>query len=153
TPPAIRDAMTSLFSRSLVVSCRGRRSAAAPCPPFKQACPPPATRPRLLSYARKAELSCEGMRGDRDEKARRHCGTGCRHTDRAQTDHCGCGILDRRPDRGEPARGARRLRLFPRRRGGLHPRRQARADGYFGRRNEGFSLLFGAICETPRRTD
>src|SRR3954471_16733824 len=32
-------------------------------PPFKQACPLAATRPTALSYARKAGLGCEGIRG------------------------------------------------------------------------------------------
>ena len=42
--------------------------------------------------------------------------------DRTARDDCGDRILDRRPDRGGIAGGARRIGLFPRRRGRLHAR-------------------------------
>src|SRR5690348_5438803 len=71
-PPAIRDVMTSpsrflagflaRFPARFLVLLRAAPGRSV-FPPLKQACPSPATRPSLLSYARKAGLSCEGIRG------------------------------------------------------------------------------------------
>ena len=102
-------------------------------------------KPTLLKRIFRQELSDEGPR--RDRRADR------RQTDRAAPDHRGRGILDRRFDFRKPARGARRLGLFPRRRGGLHPRRAADPDGHPGRGDERNPLGVGALRKTAREPD
>src|SRR5437763_14849738 len=77
------------------------------------------------------ERTCWDRRADR------------RKAGRAQADHRGRGILDRRLDLGRAARSARRLRLLSRRRSGLYPRCAAAADGYSRRRDEGNPLGLG----------
>src|SRR5215216_3661050 len=92
--------------------------------------------PRRLSFARgqsRQEVIAETNAAPElreHERACDHSRTDCRSTDRAETDDCGCGILNRRPDLGGAAVGAGRIRLFPRRRRGLYARRAAAADGY-----------------------
>src|SRR6201992_2805274 len=73
------------------------------------------------------EKAGKATRKHADERAGWDRGANRGKTDRAEANHCGRGILHRRADFGLAARGARRVRLFPRRRGGLYPRRQARA--------------------------
>ena len=94
--------------------------------------------PQELSHH---ERPCRYRRADR------------RPTDRAPPDHRGCRVLDRRADLGRAARGARRVRLFPRRRGGLHPRCAAHPDGHSRRGDEGNPFGVGALRKAARKPD
>ena len=68
--------------------------------------------------------------GEDHERPHRDCRTGRRQTGRAEGNRCGCGIFHRRAYFGKSSRGARRVGLFPGRRGGLHARRAAASRRY-----------------------